>query len=178
MSEAGLLGFQLYRCYVIYAMNYWVVAFPALMYLATLGKHSNQTVTHHINFTGTAMGIALLYYQASKPYSAIWDSANPDFGAPYYSISFSLNALLTLMIVIRLILHSRNVRNAMGTEAGAVGMHKAIITMLVESAALYAVAFLLYIGSWGAQSPAQFIFLPVLTEAQVCGYLHSIPIIL
>ena len=27
---------QLYRCYVIYAMNYWVITFPFLMYLASV----------------------------------------------------------------------------------------------------------------------------------------------
>lgn len=28
---------QLYRCYIIYSMNYWVIAFPCLMYLASIG---------------------------------------------------------------------------------------------------------------------------------------------
>lgn len=116
------------------------------------------------------MGIALLYYQASRPYSAIWNSAIPDFGSPYYAISFSLNTLLTLLIVIRLVLHSRNIRNAMGTANGAGGLHKAVVTMLVESAAIYAVAFLLFIGTWGASNPAQFIFLPVLAEIQVRSF--------
>ena len=119
------------------------------------------------NVAGAAMGIALIYYQASQPYSVIWHSANPDFGAPYYSISFSLNAILTLIIIIRLVLHSRNVRNALGTTANAAGLHKAIITMLVESAALYAVAYLVFIGTWGAGSPAQFIFFPILAQIEV-----------
>ena len=30
------LPLQLYRCYVIYAMKYWVVAFPCLLYLASV----------------------------------------------------------------------------------------------------------------------------------------------
>lgn len=71
------------------------------------------------------------------------------------------------MIVTRLVLHSRNVRKAMGTSNDTGGLHKAIATMLVESAGLYAVAFLLFIGTWGANSPAQFIFLPVIAEVQV-----------
>ena len=32
---------QLYRCYVIYSMNFWVVAFPCLMYLASVGTCSS-----------------------------------------------------------------------------------------------------------------------------------------
>lgn len=114
------------------------------------------------------MGIALVYYQAAQPYTAIRNSAIPDFGYPYYMISFSLNVILTLMIITRLVLHTRNIRNALGTSGGALGLHKAIITMLVESAALYAVTFLLFIGTWGPSNPAQFIFLPALAEVQVC----------
>jgi len=33
------LLFQLYRCYVIYAMNLWAIAFPSLMYLGSLGAY-------------------------------------------------------------------------------------------------------------------------------------------
>ena len=113
------------------------------------------------------MGITLIYYQASQPYSSIRSSAIPDFGSPYYGISFALNALLTLMIITRLLLHSRNIRNAMGTADKASGLHKAVVTMLVESAAPYAAVFLIFIGTWSSGNAAQFIFLPVLAEAQV-----------
>ena len=51
---------------------------------------------------------------------------------PYLSVSVSLNILLTLMIVIRLILHTRNVRTAMGMS-GIGGLYKTIIVMLIES---------------------------------------------
>ena len=85
---------------------------------------------------------------------------------PYFSISVSLNVLLTLMIIIRLVLHNRSARAVMGgTESG--GMYKAIVTMLIESCALYAVNSLLFIGLWGAQNYAESIFLPILAETQV-----------
>ena len=57
----------------------------------------------------------------------------------------------------------------MGTAHSSSGLHKAVITMLIESAALYAVVLLLLIGTWSASSPAQFIFLPILAEIQVCA---------
>ena len=28
---------QLYRCYIIYSMNFWVIAFPCLIYIASFG---------------------------------------------------------------------------------------------------------------------------------------------
>lgn len=34
---------QLYRCYLIYSMNFWVVAFPCLMYLSTFGACTSST---------------------------------------------------------------------------------------------------------------------------------------
>jgi len=39
--------------------------------------------------------------------------------------------------------------------------------MLIESSALYAVVFLLYIGPWGANSNISDFFFPVLVETQV-----------
>ena len=55
----------------------------------------------------------------------------PTYGIPYLSISVSLNVLLTLLIVIRLVLHIRNIRVAMGT-AGIGGLCKSIVTMLMS----------------------------------------------
>ena len=45
------------------------------------------------------------------------------------------------MIIVRLLLHHRNIQHAIGTT----GFYMPIVTMLVESCALYAIALLLYI---------------------------------
>jgi len=74
------------------------------------------------------------------------------------------------MIVVRLVLHSRNIRTAMGTSNGVGGLYKAIVTMLIESSALYAVNSLLFVGTWGAGSGAADIFLPILAETQVRAF--------
>ena len=92
-----------------------------------------------------------------------------DFGLPYFSISLTLNILLTLMIAIRLILHNREVITAVGLT-GTDGLCRAIVTMLVESSALYAVTSLLYVGPWGAGSHAANIFLPCLCQIQVRAF--------
>ena len=105
------------------------------------------------------MGI-MLTYQTSKEFNRI------DFGVPYFSISLSLNILLTLMIVIRLLLHTRNTRTALGIT-GVGGLCKTIITMLVESCILYAVSSLLVIGPWAADIPVANAFLAILPEIQV-----------
>ena len=111
------------------------------------------------------MGIALTY-EISLP-SRTWDSFEINLGLSYFSISVSLNVILTLMIVTRLTLHSRNLRNAMGPAARATRLYKTIVTMLIESSALYAASFLLYIGPWGADSNISDIFFPLLAGTQV-----------
>ena len=88
---------------------------------------------------------------------------------PYFSISLSLNILLTLMIVIRLALHTRKTRNALGIT-GIGGLCKAIITMLVESCALYAVNSLLLIGTMGARNAIWNLSLTIIGEIQVRAF--------
>ena len=154
---------QLYRCYIIYSRNLWVIAFPCLVYLGSVGAHSGPAI-HTANIDSTAMGIVVVYQNAQLS-GSIWAVL------PYFSISLSLNVLLTLMIVIRLILHAKTIRNAMGI-AGIGGLCKAIITMLVESCALYAVNSVLFIGPWSTRNSAENIFLPILTEIQVRAFLR------
>ena len=122
--------------------------------------------TLRANNIDVAMGI-LLIYQASRPDSGIWNTLSVEFGLPYFSISIALNILLTLMIVIRLVLYGRNIHAAMGTPPGIGGLYKAVVAMLIESSALYAVNSLLFVGPWGAKNHAADIFLPILAQTQV-----------
>ena len=90
----------------------------------------------------------------------------------YFSISLSLNVLLTLMIITRLILHIRNIRKTIGAPDGSSGLHTAattVVTMLVESYSLYAVSFLLYLVTWAIDpnSPVVDIFSKPLGHVQV-----------
>ena len=90
---------------------------------------------------------------------------------PLFSISVSLNIILTLMIVLRLALHGRHVRAAAGFGAGIGGLYKTIATMLIESCALFAVSSLLAVGSVATGSvEVSNLALPILTEIQVCAF--------
>ena len=74
-----------------------------------------------------------MYYicQASAPTRSVQTPVPHTFGLPHLSISVSPNLLLTLVIIIRLVLHIRNIRVAMGT-AGIGGLCKSIVTMLMS----------------------------------------------
>ena len=92
-----------------------------------------------------------------------------DVWVVYQSIALSLGVILTFMIIIRLALHAKNVRSAIGASAGGAGLYTAVVTMLVESYALYVINYLLFIGLATTGSPYQYIASPLLSSAQVSG---------
>ena len=141
-------------------MNIWVITFPCLMYLGSLGRRLGSLIKPRANVVNVAMGIAVVYQNSHTAGVAAWSSF------PYFSITLSLNILLTLMISVRVILHARNTRNALGI-AGIGGLCKTIVTMLVESCALYAVSSLLVIIPLGAGNLITNFFLFILPETQV-----------
>ena len=105
---------------------------------------------------------------AAKPKSA---NAFPMYlGDSYYSVSLSLSVILTLMIIVRLILHRRNVRKAIGVADSAGGLYTAVITMLVESYALYFVTFILFFAYWATGNWASELFAGVLSATQVRAF--------
>ena len=118
----------------------------------------------YTNVVTTAMGTTFLY-QVSQPNSNNWSPTAINFGLPYFSISIGLNTLLTLMIVARI----RSVRTT-ATSTGATRLYSTIITMLVESSALYAVNSLLFIGSWAAGSHIADVFSATFAGAQARAF--------
>ena len=67
------------------------------------------------------------------------------------------------MIVTRILSHQRNTGSSLRTG----GIYKAVINMLIESCALYAVSYILFIGPWASGSSVSNIFFPILAETQV-----------
>ena len=106
----------------------------------------------------------------------------PHFGIPYLSISVSLNVLLTLMIVIRLILHGRQIRAVIGSAVGISGLCKTVSIMLVESCAIFAASSLVVVGALVAVETSLNLyivfpgvatvntFFPILAETQVRAF--------
>ena len=76
----------------------------------------------------------------------------------YHFVALSLNDLLTLMMIIRIIWYRRNFQNVVGTSAGVSGLYTTVITILVESCAPYTVACLLYLVPTAAGSDISFVF--------------------
>ena len=156
---------QLHRCYVFYSMNRWVIAFPFLMYLGSVGTCLSSiqiTVALKPNIN-IATGILTIFYTIVEER----DLSNAQSTLPYLAISLSLNILLTLMIVIRLFLLDRSVRATAGSPGGIGGLYKTISTMLIESSALFAVSSLLVIVPLAAGNLVAKTFYSILAQTQV-----------
>ena len=115
------------------------------------------------NLDNVAMGIVAVY-QNARLTGSIWAVL------PYCLISCSLNIILTLMIIIRLILTAGPIRTAVGI-AGIGRLCKAVVAMFIESCALYVTSLLLYIGTWMAGNSVSTVFFAILVEIQVCAFL-------
>ena len=150
-------------------MNLWVIAIPFLMFLSSMGgrlRFPRTPVTLEADIENLATGILYLCpVGPEKGGSAL------SISLAYFSISLSLNILLTLMIVVRLIVYGRNIRAATGPPAGVNGLYKTIATMLIESSAMFAVTSVLYIGLAGSGNQVMDLFSPILCEVQVCAFL-------
>ena len=151
-------------------MNHWVMAFPYLMYLASVGTCSSPSQAGGDTLTDTtdvALGIANIYYDLGLRYYTITAT---DISTSYFSVCLSLNVLLTLMIVLRLAVHIRNVRKVTGASDGSSGLHTVtatVVVMLIESYALYAGVLLAYTIPWAMESWVTTLFAGVLGPVQV-----------
>ncbi|KAF5364389.1 hypothetical protein D9757_011898 [Collybiopsis confluens] len=141
-------GLLMFRCKIIWAGKSWILALPATLYLAS-----------------AAMGIMFLY-QSSSPNSNLFSSGAVDFGLPYFAIATTLNILLTLLISVQLILHQRHFKDNNLVHGRGLS-YSAIVTMLVESSALYSIFSLLFLGTYASGSSASALFLPILAQTQI-----------
>jgi len=128
------------------------------------------------------VGIATLYFQRHPYKDIVTVRGLSEFGVPYLSISVSLNILLTLMIVVRLVLHGRIIRAAPRSAVGISGLCKMVSTMFIESCAIFTMSSLVVVGALAATETYSNldiyfsggfvvdIFFPILAEIQVRAF--------
>lgn len=159
---------QLYRCHVIYSGNSRVTALPSLVYASTIGTCSNflrvggKTPIDHVH---TVIGMVYIYENARSTSFESTFAMRIDMS--YFAIALALNIILTSMILIRLVLHSRTIRKVIGPSELAGGLYRTVITMLVESFSIYAIPLLLYIATWASDSFLAYPFSAILGNTQV-----------
>jgi len=107
----------------------------------------------------------VLMAQLTQPNGNIWTKLSISFATPYWSLSIALNIILTSLIVSKILWMRRSVSQSLGSQHSK--QYTSIVAMLIESAAMYSIAGLVYIICYGINSSAQQIFITILGEAQV-----------
>lgn len=107
----------------------------------------------------------LLLVVTCQPSTSLWSNAGVSVALPYYILSLSLNIILTFLIVLRLVLHRRRFRVALGKDHAE--PYTSLAAFIIESAAPYAILSAIYLVLVAINNPIQQIFLGILSGAQV-----------
>ncbi|KAI5116361.1 hypothetical protein M0805_001371 [Coniferiporia weirii] len=142
-------GYSLFRCYIIWVGRYQtaVMTVPILIYLGSVGT-----------------SIALLVFSAN-PGANYSTHTVQVFGTANWSLSLSLNVVLTALIAGRLLRYRSRLRNVFGL--GNDKLYTAILAISVESAALYAMFEVMILASFLTNSLSEDIFFPMTGNVQV-----------
>lgn len=94
----------------------------------------------------------MVIFQSSRPNASLWTTTTVQFTLPYFTISVSLNIILTLLLVGQLLRMSYGLRKTMGKDHAAT--YISIAAMLLESATPYAVVGLIFIITYARSATA------------------------
>ncbi|KDR85990.1 hypothetical protein GALMADRAFT_54226 [Galerina marginata CBS 339.88] len=114
-----------YRTFLVYGRRPAFIAIPGVLYLAGLGLAINQLLV------------------AGEPHGNFFGPESVKFAVSYYTITISLNIVLTVFICVRLSRVSNHFSRTLGRENAKVYTGAAAI--LVESAALYSILGIMYL---------------------------------
>jgi hypothetical protein len=137
---------------------------PILLYIGTIGER------HILNFRIEADDLpaspsvlsCLLLAAISLP---TWTALDNDTFLIYYAFVVTLNLLITLLIVARVISMRTVIRRYMGAEHCSV--YISVSAMLIESAVLYSCFDLALIITVAMNAPGQYILQPVAGQIEV-----------
>ncbi|KZV80185.1 hypothetical protein EXIGLDRAFT_756432 [Exidia glandulosa HHB12029] len=147
-------GFIIWRCYVIWDANRFVIAASILGYVASTGD------TDIVTRTPTSF---LTLWETALPGRNPW--ASVQYAIVYFSISLALNLMLTGLIVGRLLWHRRRLGRALGPDGYKSGKtYVSVAAVLIESAALYSATSVALIASFALGSYIAAWALPLLGE--------------
>ena len=116
----------------------------------------------------------MLMAELSRPGETIWSTISVNLAIPYWSISIVLNVMLTLCIAGRLVHMRLQLRRIIGEEP--MTPYVSVSAMLIESASLYSINGIIFIVSYGINSPVQNLALPLLGQTQVSFLFNFISI--
>ncbi|KAJ6514638.1 hypothetical protein DFH09DRAFT_1049165 [Mycena vulgaris] len=148
----------LWRCWVIWTADgrksiaYLAITFPSIVLLGSF-----------------VMGVRWRL-QSSQPGLSLYSHLPLAFGTAYYATSISVNIAISLLIVARLLTYRR--RLLTGVPGARAAHYISVVSIFVESAALYSVFAILFLITYAIGEPTNQIWLGAGSAAQqIAGYL-------
>ena len=103
--------------------------------------------------------------ESSQPGLSLYSKLPQAYGTSYYVVSLSVNILLTILIMTRLLMYRRRILEVLPEEYAR--HYVSLATIMVESSALYSVFALIFIITYAINNPLNQIFLAAASTAQV-----------
>jgi len=138
--------YVLYRCLVFWDYNWWVCGLPCVAFVGSLGT-----------------SIALLV-ETANPSQYLAGKLTIDFAICWYIFSVSVNVLSTIAILSRLLWKRKTITALLGKEHSRV--YTGIVAMLIESAAIYSILGIIFIGNYFRQNAFGNLVLPALGNVE------------
>ncbi|KAJ7207292.1 hypothetical protein B0H12DRAFT_1034584 [Mycena haematopus] len=142
----------LWRCWVIWAASgqpklaWAVITFPIILLVASF-----------------VMG-TLWTLESSQPTLSLYSAVPMAYGTAYYAISLSVNIILTLLIIGRLIAYRRTLLESLPAELAT--HYISLATVIIESAALYTIFAILFLITYAINNPTNQVWLGVASGCQ------------
>jgi len=131
-------GMVIYRVWVVYNRNFWVLALPILSYIGTTICSVASVV-----YIGKASSVDTPFY---LPQLEIWLPA-------FFGMTFATSVLCSILIAGRLWYIHKWVH-----IGGTTNTLKAVLRIVIESASIYSLTMLIYLGTYVAKSNVSIIF--------------------
>ncbi|KAF7329172.1 hypothetical protein MKEN_00177800 [Mycena kentingensis (nom. inval.)] len=141
----------LWRFTIFWGRNYVAAGFPLLMFLGAIA-------------CSLTFIIALFVPSATADPTSFLAIYGGNFGLAFWSLSVSLNVVLTVSIAAKILWVRRHLVDVLGRQHAR--QYTSIAALLVESAALYAFWSTAFIVSYARASPMKDVLLPSLGQIQ------------
>jgi len=142
----------LWRCWVIWAASgqhtlaWGVTAFPIICLVASFVLGTLWTL------------------ESSQPTLSMYSALPMAYGTAYYAVSLSVNIMLTLLIIGRLVAYRRTLLESLPAELA--NHYISLATVIIESAALYSIFAVLFLITYAVNNPTNQVWLAVASGCQ------------
>ncbi|KAI0714654.1 hypothetical protein C8Q76DRAFT_840916 [Earliella scabrosa] len=147
----------LWRCWVIWnASSVWNDSGRRTAYLVTVFPGT-------LLITSFVLG-TLWTLQSSHPGLSLYSALPIAYGTAYFAISLSVNIILTILIVARLLMFRR--AHMLHLPRAHSKQYLSLATLVIESAALYSIFAIVFLVSYAVNNPINQLWLGVMQAAQ------------